>query len=408
VKKISILLEEKDGGLNMKKRILVFSTAYLPFIGGAEVAIQQITERLLDLEFDMITARMDPSLLKFERIGRINVYRIGIGNRLLDKLLVPFIGALKTLQLQRDHPYDAFWCMMTTFAGGAAYIANILRSISRKPRIPLVLTLQEGDSEEHLTHRWAGLLNLSWKLALSRTDILTVISTYLGDRAKRLGYRGEPILIPNGVDTTLFSRSSGQVVLDQLKQTLHKKPEDIFLITTSRLNIKNAVGDVIQALPFLPENVKFLIVGTGELGQELQTLSKRLGVESRVIFVGPVEYKQIPLYLQISDIFIRPSLSEGQGISFLEAMAAGLPIIATPVGGIVDFLFDSDTNLEPPTGIFVKVKNPESIARAVKRLMQDESLKQTLVENARRLVEEKYEWDLIADEMKKQVFETVA
>ena len=61
----------------MPKKILIFSIAYHPFIGGAEMAIKEITDRIGDIDFDLITLRFDKNLSKFERIGNLNVYRIG-------------------------------------------------------------------------------------------------------------------------------------------------------------------------------------------------------------------------------------------------------------------------------------------------------------------------------------------
>lgn len=361
------------------KKILIFSTAYLPMIGGAEIAVKELTDRMSDIHFDLVTAKLRRNLPRIERIGNINVYRIGVGIPLLDKLLVPFLGALKTLRLQRINHYSMYWCIMISFASGAAYIANWFQK-----KVPVILTLQEGDSEHWLRYRWFGLINLSWKLSLTRTDILTVISTYLLDRARRLGYKGQVEVIPNGVDVNRF-RQVGQ------SSALTNK---VVLITTSRLVEKNAVGDIIEALKFLPKNVSLKIIGIGPLESELKNLARGLPVE----FIGFVAQDDIPKYLHDADIFVRPSLSEGQGISFIEAMASGIPVIATPVGGITDFLRDQET------GLFCEVNNPESIAKQVTRLLEDEDLRTRIVENGLRLVKEKYDWDLIAEDMKSRVF----
>ncbi|MBX4206384.1 glycosyltransferase family 4 protein [Candidatus Parcubacteria bacterium] len=108
----------------------------------------------------------------------------------------------------------------------------------------------------------------------------------------------------------------------------------------------------------------------------------------------------MPQRLREADIFVRPSLSEGQGISFIEAMAAGLPVVATPVGGITDFLKDGGT------GLFAKPGDPASIAEAVKRLIGDSALREKVRKNALELVREKYDWSLIAGEMRSKVFAT--
>lgn len=388
------------------KKILIFSTAYAPFWGGAEIAIKEITDRINDLEFDLITAKLKRGLPNFEKVGRVNIYRVGVGLQTFDKLTLPFLGAIKALILDRKNKYRAFWCMMVSFASGAAYVSNIVRFWKK---VPIILTLQEGDSEEHFSRRWFGLINLSWRLALSCADKLTVISNYLNERARKLGYKGEVALIPNGVSLTRFEKRNTSYEKEErqkIRNELGLKNEDIALITTSRLTLKNGIGDVIEALKLLPGNVKFVIIGTGELRESLELLASNLGVEDRVVFKGFIAHEELPKYLKACDIFIRPSLSEGMGISFIEAMAAGIPVIATPVGGIVDFLKDfSSQKYDGPstqTGYFCEPQNPQSIASTIKKVISDEN-KTKVISKAQELVKEKYDWQLIAEEMDKVI-----
>ena len=116
--------------------------------------------------------------------------------------------------------------------------------------------------------------------------------------------------------------------------------------------------------------------------------------------LGYMDYSDIPKYLAVSDIFIRPSRSEGFGNSFIEAMAARIPVIATPVGGIADFLDDRET------GMFCAPNSPKSIANTVMALIQDKPLSNRIVEKAFNRVKDKYTWDCIALEMKR-VFDSV-
>jgi glycosyltransferase involved in cell wall biosynthesis len=384
-----------------KKKILIFSTAYFPFVGGAEIAIKEITDRLKDsYEFDLITARLDPKLPKIENIGNVRVYRVGTGKTIFDKLLLPFKGALLARRLNKTQNYFCFWGMMATFGTGAAYICNILRWFAGKEKIPMVLTLQEGDSEAHLTYRWFGLIAISWKMALRRTDILTAISTFLLKRAEKNGYTGKKFLVPNGVNLPVFSKEIPREIKNSIKNILSKKNEDIFLVTTGRLTYKNALDDVISALPLLPNNVIFIIIGKGEEGHKLQRQANDLGVANRVKFLGFIPYEEIPNYFSICDIFIRPSRSEGFGNSFIEAMAAGIPVVATPVGGIPDFIDDKET------GIFCSPDNPKSIADKVAELIENQSLRSTIIEKARNRVVERYGWEKVSADMKK-VFDLV-
>lgn len=356
------------------------------------MAVKEITDRLSDIQFDLITARFKKDLPKMEKIGNVSVYRLGFGLSLLDKLLLPFWGAAFALNLNKKNHYDFFWCIMATFASGGAYISNWFQK-----SVPIILTLQEGDSESHLRFKWLGLVDLSWRLALKRTDILTVISNYLAERAKRLGYKGRIEVIPNGVDVKKFT--SPPLTARESTPLLDKERGmgEVILITTSRLVEKNGVGDIIDALEYLPENVSFKILGIGPLEQKLKQEVRSKKLEGRVKFLGLIPPEKIPDYLHNADIFIRPSLSEGMGNSFIEAMAAGLPVIATPVGGIVDFLHDGET------GLFCEVNNPRSIAGQVKKLIDNPELKNKLIETASRMVKEKYDWDLVAKDMKERV-----
>jgi glycosyltransferase involved in cell wall biosynthesis len=113
----------------------------------------------------------------------------------------------------------------------------------------------------------------------------------------------------------------------------------------------------------------------------------------------------MPLVLQACDIFIRPSRSEGMGNSFVEAMAAGLPVIATQEGGISDFLFDAKKNPDKSTtGWAVDRDSPEQIADAVKDIIANPEKVARVVATAKKMAFEKYDWDIIARDMREKVF----
>ncbi len=379
------------------KKVLIFSTAYLPMVGGAEIAVKEITDRFSEVEFDLITARIDPTLTDVEKIGRVTVYRVGYGNK-FDKFFLPILGTLKARELITKNSYTHLWSIM---AGQASVACTFVKKLF--PHIPLVLTLQEGDEEEYLARYVGGNIFLYWLLirpwhlmVFKRADQVTVISEYLRKRAETNGIRVPITLVPNGVDAEKFTLTDSQFSNEDrkiLRAKLGFLENDTVLITTSRLVEKNAVDDIIKALVLLPNTVKLLIVGTGSLEASLRAVVSGYQLEKRVVFAGFVSPAEIPKYLKISDIFVRPSLSEGFGNSFIEAMAAGIPVIATPVGGIVDFLADQST------GLFCLTKDPKSIADKVTLLMSDKKLSDHLVETARSMVVARYDWGIVASRM---------
>ena len=397
----------------MTRKILIFSTAYHPFIGGAEMAIKEITDRIDpdDIRFDMITLRFDGNLPKFEKIGNVNVHRIGftgknpsIGDLVrfplkINKLFFPFWACLRAFRLHKKNRYDAVWAMMAAFAGFGAMFFKL-----RHPKTPYLLTLQEGDPIPEIKKKTRFVKPLFSKI-FTKADFIQAISTYLGKWARNMGFDGPLEIVPNGVDTKLFAGEYSKEELIESAKVVGKKEGDRFLVTTSRLVKKNAVDDVIRSLKYLPENVKFLVLGDGPDSEMLRKLAEEEGVAGRVIFRGAVGYAEIPKYLKIADVFVRPSLSEGMGNSFIEAMAAGLPVIATQEGGIADFLFDSERNPDKePTGWAVNPRDPKGIAETVKKILDNPGQAAKTAANARKLALEKYDWDLIAEKMK-SIFE---
>ncbi len=395
----------------MAKNILIFSLVYYPnYVGGAENAVKEITDRISSLkyQFHMITLKRGRTEKKEELIGNITVHRIGypyssddVVTRggfilLFNKILFPFLAFFEARKLQKKYSFEAQWSLMANYAGFAAYFFKI-----NYPSIPFILSLQEGDSEKHLRFRWGGLISLSWKLTLQKADFLVAISSYLLERAKKIGYTGKGFVIPNGVNVELFSKIIREEEIALLKEKLQKKERDIFLVSTSRLVHKNAVDDIIRSLVYLPSNFYFLNFGFGPDKNNLESLATSLHVEKRVHLLDFPGISQLPPYLKACDIFVRPSRSEGMGNSFIEAMAAGIPVIATPVGGITDFLKDRET------GLFCEVNNPNSIAEKALEYTKNTELSTQIIINARSMVKEKYDWNIIAKEMEIKVFSII-
>lgn len=361
------------------KRVLIFSLAYYPHVGGAEVAIKEITDRILDIEFHMVTMRFSDKDSREEKIGNIFVHRIGNGSSKFHKFLFQLTAAGKAAFLHRRHPFDGIWAMMAHSSGVPAAIYT---AIHRK--VPYVLTLQEGDPPEEIERTMLPLWPL-FARAFTRADVVQAISTFLGEWARRRGFSGPLEIIPNGVD---IQRFLGQPIAH----------EGTMLITTSRLVHKNAVDDVIRALALLPETIQLQILGTGPDEVTLRELVRSHNLEKRVSFVGFVDNHSLPRYLHAADIFIRPSRSEGLGISFLEAMAAGLPVIATQEGGLKDFVSSE-------TAWVVAKDHPDQIAQAVQNILANPEHTKEVVDTACAMVKQKYDWDLIAKDMKEKIFD---
>lgn len=396
------------------KKILIFSLAYYPrHVGGAEVAIKEITDRISteEIEFHMVTNRFDSSLPKTEKVGNVIVHRIGLTKHEpamadlrkfplhLNKIIYQFEATWVAHKLHKQHKFDAIWAMMAHSCGVPAALFKLFH-----PRIPYLLTLQEGDPTEYIERKMKPLWPLFTR-AFTKADRIQAISTFLANWAKRRGFKGDLEVIPNAVNTGHFTKARSETKLEKARQAMHKSNDDIFIVTTSRLVKKNAIDDVIRALPQLPERVKFIVFGTGPDEEMLRSLTKELDLEDRVQFRGQIGHSEMPTYLKACDIFIRPSRSEGMGNSFVEAMAAELPVIATQEGGIADFLFDAKRNPgRPTTGWAVDKDSPEQIAEAVIDIINNPEQVVRVKDTAKQMVIKKYDWDIIARDMREKIF----
>jgi glycosyltransferase involved in cell wall biosynthesis len=367
---------------SVKNKILIFSLAYRPFVGGAEVAIKEITDRLPGYDWEMLTVNLDGRQKTEEQIGNIFVRRLGQGK--MAKYLFPWLAYKKAKELQQEKKYDLIWAMMANQAGLAALFFKL-----KFPRVKYLLTLQEGDSELDIWLR-TWFMRPLYKMIYRRADQIQTISNFLKRRAEKIGAKCSIEVVPNGVDPEWVTQMDYDNLVQLRKLSIFG---GLSIFTTSRLVKKNGIEYLIRAM--VDVDGKLIIFGDGKLRSKLEGLAKDLKIENKVDFRGFVNQEKVHDLLVNASVFCRPSLSEGLGNSFLEAMAVKIPVIATPIGGIPDFLKDGET------GWFCEVKNSQSIAERINYILDGKNKAEVerVVENAKRLVEEKYSWEIIARQM---------
>ena len=146
---------------------------------------------------------------------------------------------------------------------------------------------------------------------------------------------------------------------------------------------RKGVPDLIKAAPGVVQkypDAKFVIVGNDKSVTSFKVLCKDLKVDQNFEFAGWHSQADLLDYYQRASVFVMPSLTEALGVTFLEAMSAGVPVIGTNVGGVPEIITD-DVN-----GMLVPVGSPSSIAKAINDLLSDTELRERLTSNARNLL----------------------
>ncbi len=359
-------------------------------VGGAELAIYHIAKRIPTMRFLVLTARQSRSVPAREVSDNIEIHRLGLGFS-WDRWMLPLY-----ISIRRIPSHAVLWGMMISQGTIGAYILK-----RRYPALSFVVTLQEGDSENYIEYGRGGLISYWWKRVLGIADEVVVISSYLTDRAKHAGFHGLITLIPNGVDEHFVSEAMEQRDETELRELHGISSEDRIVLSVSRLVEKNGLTDLLRAHALVRQKgiqVKLVLVGDGPERGLLRALARDLECADSIIFAGTVDHDRILDYYRIADIFVRPSLSEGLGSAFLEAMGVGVPVVATSVGGIKDFLRDGET------GVVVRPRDVNNIAAGIIQILEDDALKARIQTRARELVVTQYLWIDIAQQMK-MVFE---
>ena len=260
-------------------KIAIFSLAYRPKVGGAEIAIEEISKRLPERQFVVFTMRFSAEHREHETMGNVEVVRLcpvwlPIQIRKAAYPLLPWRAASR-----RAREFGLSWGMMAAHAGLAA--SWFKRS---NPRIPFLLTLQEGKSLEEIDSQ-TFFIRPVFRAIFRRANAIQCISTYLAAFAREMAPNTRVEVIPNGVDLGRFGATVSIGRLAALRESLGVGEKDILIVTTSRLVRKNGVDRAIRALPLLPEAV-FVIYGEGPDEAALRDEAVRLGVEPRVRFPG--------------------------------------------------------------------------------------------------------------------------
>jgi len=359
-----------------KKKVVIYSAFYEPFMSGAELFVKEIIERL-EHRYDVtiITAKLRKDLKDEEDFGRYKLIRVGKGNA-FDKLRYIWLAPKMAKKINPD----LLHAVMESYAGGALWVSKkILKGV------PRILTLQSGDLDKKIWHKIPWL----WKVIHTSPDYITAISNFLGNRARALGVKNIEI-IPNGVD---FGEIADVLVNKEDRSAKNT------IVCLARLSWEKDHKNLISAMPAIIaryNQARLVLIGNGPLRGEIEKQVKDMGLEDRVLLRGDLPHKSALEELGRGDVAICPSLAEGLGITFIEAQALGVPVIGTKVGGIPDVIEDGKT------GFLIEPGDKNAIAESIIKVfdMKDEE-RNKMIENAKLSAKEKFDWDNIVSKVNK-------
>jgi len=276
-------------------------------------------------------------------------------------------------------------------------------SVARKIGIPAVLTNHTIFLASDRESLWVptSYVLYPFRRYINKANLITAVSQTAADFIGHFTERGRVVVIPNGIDSDRFdSRSCAK------EDPTHEVGGEHIILYVGRLVYRKGIHVLVKAMPQILRELpdaQLLIAGEGVMVNFIRMLIKSLDLKDHVKLLGFIPNEKLPDLYGLSQVFVLPSLyCESFGITLLEAMASGRPVVASNVGGVPEVVEDE------VTGLLFRKGDERDLADGVLRVMNDCDLALNLAVKARRSVEDNFSWFVVADKMESLYEELLA
>ena len=354
---------------------------FYPHIGGVEKVVLDLSRRLANHGHDVMVLTFNIPKTKEEetfhgiKIVRVKAFDLSKVIGLQSAISFNIFKKLKKIvdEFKPDiiHTHNHFF--FSTLVG---------MLVKKRYNICTICTIHNG-SVKDISGKLSIIIKTYEKIILrlinNNSELVITGSQKLYENGKKLGIdSNRMIVIPNAVEFSFYHQN----------RTYSNRPRKVlfvgrlFSLKGPQLLIK-AARLVIKKIP----DTEFFIVGDGPMREKLVDMVKKYNLSKNVVFCG--ELTDVRKKMKDSDLYVRPSLLEGFPYGVLEAMASGLPVIATKIGGTPDLL------THEKTGYLVKPGNINDLANAMINLLSNSDVLEAIARNGLELVEKKYSWDAL-------------
>lgn len=363
-------------------KIALFTDTYPPEINGVATSCQSLRDILVAHGEDVLVVTTNAADNRFiDEPGYVRIpgpamkrfygYRFaGFYNARAMKILKAY--APDVIHIQTD------WC-----------VGLFGRLVAKTIGVPVVYTyhtMYEDYSymvtRGHFDRLARNLLQQYARLIITHTDEIIAPSLKTKDYLRQIGIDSYVNIVPTGVDFSRFDpRGLDQARIQELKDRFHLLEADLVLVSLGRLGKEKAVDVVIEGFRlFLKAHPKIrskmVIVGKGPYERELKKIVTDLGLAGQIIFTGPCPPKDAPYYYALGNVFASASLTETQGLTYMEAMAARLFVLARYDHNLLDVIKEGTTGhfFETPEEMARKLFLVHEAIRQRKTAMLDQAL----------------------------------
>ena len=370
-------------------RILLLNYEFPPLGGGASNASFEIARNLVRKghAVDVVTSRMRGQRA-LEDMDGVQVRRVPTRRRgiqdcgLLGAVSYLLGSAVACSGLVRRQRYDVVHYFFGLPTGALALMVPSLR------RIPSVVSLRGSDvpgyddSAKVLPFLHTALHPVT-RVIWSQAERVVANSGGL-QRLAQSFLPEKPIgMIPNAIRSDRFKPLGPGAV---------RSPGPLRILCVARLVARKGISDLLEALALVGDReVELILQGSGPEAHALTVQARELGLASQVKLAGFRAPHDLPPVYAAADVFVLPSHSESCSMALLEAMASGLPVVATGTGGTPELIEEGQG------GVLVPVRSPRHLAEALSKLVADPALRARMGAHNRQRVEDHYSWDVVTE-----------
>ena len=380
-------------------RVLLLTTYYFPVMGGVETHARGLAAHLHRAGFSVrvVTKRVARNQAVDDVVDGVAVHRVPPAGERSGRgkwLAMPFMLA-RALSERRSS--DVIVCVDYRGIGLAAVIAGRLtgQAVIVQAETAGVLASPTGDVSDRSgvppDAPWSRAIKAPIRAVYRMADHFVPIGHDIEREMLAAGVPRDRVhYLPHGVDVDGFRPAASSVERAALRTTAGWPADRIVVLFVGRISVEKGVLDVLEAWRALgPDDALLVLVGPDmpghrwDAGARGRAFVREHRLDASVRFHGPAA-DPAPLY-RAADLFVQPSHFEAFGLSAIEAMASGVPIIASDVGGLRDFLVDgSNALLHPP-------RSPEALGAVLQRALTDPALRLALADEGRRTVVERFD-----------------
>lgn len=362
-------------------RIGMFINYYTPSKGGMETSVINLSNGLKAAGHEVFIIapqypdwqEQDPNTLRcksfaFTYDGYQYVIPYPLGGKMEDA-----VRALRLDVIHSHQPFSLGWDA---------------RRFARKFEIPLVLTYHIRYEDYYhyvflIPKRISqAIINQVVNRYCKKCDSIIAPSSAIKKLLFDEGIKKSVYVIPSGINIDQFGADTGK--REELRRQYGVKNNEVLLITASRVVPEKNIDFLVRSFALIHQarkSAKLMIVGEGSFRPELEALVKELSLEESVIFTGLLDKEGMIAHYQASDIFVFASLTETQGLVAVEAMAAGLPVVAVKASGIEDMIKSGQDGI-------LTDNQEENFADNASKLIENAELRQKMAASARRNAQE--------------------